>query len=147
MAGLLTKGIKLGYKTSSSATSYTDLTNLQEIPDLGGDVDTVEVTTLADAAHTYIAGLKDYGDSLDFVFLYDPTQFGTLNALTGVIYWQVSLPDGENGAISTGRTFNPVGRGLAPAAPMQNKYYICLMGQGPHKDVAIGSEEPLKQKL
>ena len=105
MAGLLTKGIKLGYKTSSSATSYTDLTNLQEIPDLGGDVDTVEVTTLADAAHTYIAGLKDYGDSLDFVFLYDPTQFGTLNALTGVVYWQVSLPDGENGAIDTTCTF------------------------------------------
>lgn len=91
MAGILSKGIKLSYKGSGS--TYTDLTNLQEIPDLGGDIDTVEVTTLADAAHMYINGLKDYGDSLDFTFLYDSAQFTTLSALTGSMGWKVTLPD------------------------------------------------------
>lgn len=91
MAGTLSKGIKLSYK-SGSASSFTDLTNLQEIPDIGGSADSVEVTTLDDAAHMYINGLLDYGDSLDFTFLYDKTQFNTLAGLTGSINWKVTLP-------------------------------------------------------
>lgn len=91
MAGTLSKGIKLSYKASGGA-SFTDLTNLQEIPDLGGDTDAVEVTTLDDAAHMYINGLKDYGESLDFTFLYDKTQFTTLNGLSGSIDWKVTFP-------------------------------------------------------
>lgn len=105
MAGYLSKGIKLSYK-ASSASSYTDLTNLQSIPDLGGDIDKVEVTTLGDAAHLYINGIANYGESLEFAFLYDPTQFATLNALSGVIEWKVSLPDGSGGAIDTEATFS-----------------------------------------
>lgn len=90
MAGTLTKGIKLSYKSSGS--TYTDLTNLQEIPDLGGSADSVEVTTLDDAAHMYINGLKDYGDSLDFTFLYVKAQFDTLAGLSGDTDWKVTLP-------------------------------------------------------
>lgn len=99
MAGTLSKGIVLAYK-ASGGNSYTDLTNLQEIPDIGGDTDAVEVTTLDDAAHMYINGLKDYGDSLDFTFLYDKTQFNALNALTGTISWKVTLP-GTSGLTAT----------------------------------------------
>lgn len=105
MAGILSKGIKLSYKTGTGS-SYTDLTNLQEIPDLGGDIDTVEVTVLTDAAHTYINGLKDYGDSLDFTFLHDKTQFDTLEGLTGSVDWKVSIPDGTSGAIGSTCTFS-----------------------------------------
>ena len=36
MAGILSKGIKLGYKNGEGPT-YTNLTNLHEIPDLGGE--------------------------------------------------------------------------------------------------------------
>ena len=67
--------------------------------------DSVEVTTLTDGAHMYIAGLKDYGDSIDFTFLYEPTQFATLNALSGDNSWKLSLPDGAEGAIDTTCTF------------------------------------------
>lgn len=70
------------------------LTNLQEIPELGGDVEAIEITTLADAAHTYTDGIKNYGDSLAFKFLYEDAQFTELNALTGSQDWTVSLPDG-----------------------------------------------------
>lgn len=90
MAGTLSKGIKLSYKSSGS--TFTDLTNLQEIPDVGGSADSVEVTTLDDAAHMYINGLLDYGDSLDFTFLYDKTQFNTLASLTGSVDWKITLP-------------------------------------------------------
>jgi hypothetical protein len=102
---VISKGIKLSYKTGTGST-YTDLSNLQEIPDLGGEVEAIEITTLDDAAHKYTDGLINYGDSLDFVFLYDTTQFTTLNALSGSVSWKVGLPDGSAGAIDTTCTFS-----------------------------------------
>lgn len=91
---VISKGITLSYK-AGEASEFIALTNLQEIPDLGGEVEAIEITTLADAAHMYTDGLKNYGDSLAFKFLYEGTQFATLNELTGVNEWKVALPDGE----------------------------------------------------
>lgn len=88
---MISKGIKLGY--SATGDTYTDLTNLQEIPDLGGNADAIEITTLADAAHMYTDGLYNYGESLDFKFLYEKAQFTTLSGLTTTTKWQVTLPD------------------------------------------------------
>lgn len=90
----ISKGIKLSYKTAESESQFTELTNLQEIPDLGGEAEAIEITTLADAAHMYTDGILNYGDSLAFKFLYDKTQFTTLTGLTGSNSWKVELPDG-----------------------------------------------------
>lgn len=73
-----------------------ELTNLQEIPDLGGDTEAIEITCLKDGAHKYTDGIKNYGDSLAFKFLYEKTQFTTLNSVEGSENWKVSLPDGSN---------------------------------------------------
>ena len=83
----ISKGISLFH-------GETELTNLQEIPDLGGDTDAVEITTLSDGAHVYTDGIKNYGDSLAFKFLYEKAQFTTLNGLDGSESWKVKLPDG-----------------------------------------------------
>lgn len=90
---MISKGIKLSY---GDGDSFTELTNLQEIPELGGEAEAVEITTLADAAHMYEDGIKNYGDSLAFVFLYEKEQFTTLNGLTGSKNWKVELPDGTS---------------------------------------------------
>lgn len=90
---VISKGIKLAYKASASASTYTDLTDLQEIPDLGGESEAIEITTLDDAAHMYTDGILNYGDSLSFKFLYKKTQFNTLTGLEGSISWKVTLPD------------------------------------------------------
>jgi hypothetical protein len=85
---VISKGIKL-YKDN------TELTNLQEIPELGGDVEAIEITTLADAAHMYTDGLLNYGDSLAFKFLYEAEQFHSLKMIDEAIpNWKVELPDG-----------------------------------------------------
>ena len=84
----ISKGIKLYY-------GEVELTNLQEIPELGGDAESIEITTLADVAHMYTDGIKNYGDSLAFKFLYEKTQFATLNGLKESQQWKVELPDGE----------------------------------------------------
>ena len=90
---VISKGIKLSYKVSEG--QFTALTNLQEIPELGGEKESIEVTTLADAAHMYTDGILNYGDSLAFKFLYEKTQFSTLVALEGEPEWKVELPDGS----------------------------------------------------
>lgn len=94
---VISKGITLSYK-ASGAEAYTELKDLQEIPELGGDVEAIEITTLADAAHTYTDGIKNYGDSLAFKFLYKPAQFKALDALEGVVDWKVALPAGNDAA-------------------------------------------------
>lgn len=91
---VISKGITLSYKGATG--EFVELTNLQEIPELGGDTEAIEITTLADAAHMYTDGIKNYGDSLAFKFLYEKTQFTTLNGLTASQTWKVALPDGES---------------------------------------------------
>lgn len=76
------------------------LTNLQEIPELGGEAEAIEITTLADAAHMYTDGIKNYGDSLAFKFLYEKAQFTELSALEGSQECVVSLPDGATCSFS-----------------------------------------------
>lgn len=90
---VISKGITLSYKASSD---FVELTNLQEIPELGGETEAIEITTLADAAHMYTDGIKSYGDSLAFKFLYEGEQFTALNDLTNSVEWKVSLPDGAS---------------------------------------------------
>ena len=89
---VISKGITLSYKIGEA--EYIELTNLQEIPDLGGEGEAIEITTLADAAHMYTDGILNYGDSLAFKFLYEQTQFETLVNLEGSVGWKVTLPDG-----------------------------------------------------
>lgn len=82
----ISKGIKL-YKAD------VELTNLQEIPELGGDAEAIEITVLSDAAHMYTDGIKNYGDSLAFKFLYEKAQFTSLQDSASA-EWKVELPDG-----------------------------------------------------
>lgn len=84
---VISKGIKL-FK------GEVELTNLQEIPELGGSSEAIEITTLADAAHMYTDGILNYGDSLEFKFLYEKEQFTTLDADKESAAWKVELPDG-----------------------------------------------------
>lgn len=90
---VISKGIELSYTDVANGGLIQKLTNLQEIPELGGDAEAIEITTLADAAHRYTEGIKNYGDSLAFVFLYDREQFEALNNLTDSVTWTVTLPD------------------------------------------------------
>ena len=110
---ILSKGIKLSY-SSTGTDSYTDLTDLLEIPSLGGSIDKVDVTTLADASKKYINGIKDYGD-LAFKFNYAKEQFTTLNGLTGSINFKVTLPDTTTATFSGEPSVSLEGVGVGAA--------------------------------
>lgn len=93
MAGLLSKGITLGYKAGEGST-FTVLTNLQEIAELGNNApEKIDVTVLSDEAKRSISGLVDTAQDLAFKFLYEKAQFDTLAGLDESCEWQVKLPD------------------------------------------------------
>lgn len=111
---VISKGITLSYKTSGGS-SYTTLTDLQEIPELGGDSEAIEITTLDDAAHMYTDGILNYGDSLAFIFLYKKEQFTALQGLEGSIDWKVALPDGTTCTFSGTSSVKLAGVGVNAA--------------------------------
>lgn len=88
---VISKGITLSYKQSSQEVV---LKGLQSVAELGGTVESIEITTLSDEAHVYEKGIKNYGD-LDFTFLYnDGAEFFKLQGITDNVEWSVKLPDG-----------------------------------------------------
>ena len=113
----------LMHKTSSGDT-YTKLIDIKEFPDLGGEPEMLETTTLSDNMQTYIAGIQSM-DGLSFSANYDMTEYKKLKALEGkkesYAVWfggtesaGVVTPDGSNGkfAFDGELSVYPVGGGV-----------------------------------
>lgn len=66
----------------ASEASYTKLIDIKEFPDLGGDPEMLETTTLSDKMQTYIAGIQSM-DGLSFTANYDLADYKALKALEG----------------------------------------------------------------
>lgn len=93
---VISKGITLKYGMGGPDGT---LTNLMEIPSLGGERESIEVTVLSSEGRVYTEGLYNYGDNLAFKFLYEKTQFDELNTMAaeGTAYtWIVTFADGSN---------------------------------------------------
>lgn len=114
--GRITKGILLGYnaattcvisKAGNVGSSSVLVKGLQQIPDVGGNAETIEVTTFNDHAHTYINGLLTYGDSIEFTCLHDASQFSALSGITTPLYFAVGLPDADT--ITSTSDFDEIG--------------------------------------
>lgn len=130
----------LMHKASSEGT-YTKLTDIKEFPDLGGEPEMLETTTLSDNMQTYIAGIQSM-DGLSFSANYDMTEYQKLKALEGkkesYAVWfggtesgGTVTPDGSNGkfAFDGELSVYPVGGGvnevvgmnitIAPSSPIK----------------------------
>lgn len=125
----------------ASESAYTKLIDIKEFPDLGGDPEMLETTTLSNKMQTYIAGIQSL-DGLSFTANYDITDFKALKALEGknekYAVWfggteasNVLTPTGSDGkftfdgqlsAYPTGGGVNEVvdiGITIAPSTPIQ----------------------------
>lgn len=67
---------------AASGGTYTKLVDIKEFPDLGGDPEMLETTTLSDKMQTYIAGIQSM-DGLSFTANYTLTDYKALKAKEG----------------------------------------------------------------
>lgn len=67
-------------KKGSSGNTYEKLIDIKNFPDLGGEPEKIETTTLSDGARTYIPGIQGTG-ALAFDANYTKSDFTTLKAL------------------------------------------------------------------
>ena len=97
-------------KKADTGEQWSKLIDIKEFPDLGGEPEMLETTTLSDNMQTYIAGIQSL-DGLSFTANYTLADFQTLKALEGkkVSYavWfggtesdGTVTPDGSNGKFS-----------------------------------------------
>lgn len=116
MAGILSKGITLGYKGEDG--EFKTLENLQEIAEIGNNApEKIDVTVLSDEAKKSINGLTNTAQDLPFKFLYDKKQFTELNGLVGSKEWRVTLPDGATATFTATPSVKLSGVGVsAPIA-------------------------------
>lgn len=66
----------------SSESSYSKLIDIKEFPDLGGDPEMLETTTLSDKMQTFIAGIQSM-DAMQFTANYTRSEHKELQKLNG----------------------------------------------------------------
>ena len=97
----------LMYKATSEATTYSKLCDIKSFPDLGGEPERIDVTTLSDRVRKYCAGVQDLS-SFSFTANYIASDYTKINGLSGTqkeyAIWlgaetsnNVDTPDGSNG--------------------------------------------------
>ncbi len=69
-------------KKGSSGSTYEKLVDIKEFPDLGGDPNMLDATTLSDSMQINIMGIQKV-DALTFTANYSSEDFATLDALKG----------------------------------------------------------------
>jgi len=72
----------LMYKATTSATTYTKLCDIKSFPDMGGEPERIDVTTLSDGQRKYIPGVQDISSST-FTANYIAGDLSKINALSG----------------------------------------------------------------
>lgn len=75
------------YKTylmmkGDSGSTYSKLIDIKEFPDIGGDPEMLETTTLSDKMQTYIMGIQS-ADAMEFVANYTAADYAKIDAIAG----------------------------------------------------------------
>lgn len=94
----------------AQSTTYSKLVDIKEFPDLGGEPENIDVTTLTDTMRHYVNGVQDTG-SLTFVANYTKADYQTVKALAdgtskkfavwfGATAGNPPTPSGSNGKFS-----------------------------------------------
>lgn len=88
-----TIGVTLSYKTST-ASAYTKLCPIKDFPDLIGEPNLLEITSLDDEQQTFIPGIKQ-GGIMAFTINWDETVCTTIKGLEGeALSFKLEFSDG-----------------------------------------------------
>ena len=83
-------------KWGAGAESVTKVIDIKDFPDLIGDPNTLETTTLSDAAQTYIPGIRT-SDMLTFTANYTSADFSAVKAQENTpLFYELAFSDGSS---------------------------------------------------
>lgn len=92
---------------SDDGTTYSKWLDIKDYPDMFGDPNQLQATTLSDEEHWCVPGVKDNEGMLNFLANYDATDFNTVKSAEGTeAYFAIwfgdnaGTPDGHNGKFS-----------------------------------------------
>lgn len=94
----------LMHGTGTGSTTMSKLIDIVSFPNLGGDPETIDVTTLSDKMRVFILGIQS-SEMMSFETNYDLTKYNELKALEGeeeqFAVWfggdETGTPDGSKG--------------------------------------------------
>ena len=95
---MLANGATIGYAADATTTptTFTNIPDLKELPDIGAEPELVDNTALSDSIRHNEMGIGDPGD-MEFTFRYDNSganaSYRVAKGLTGVKWFQVKLHD------------------------------------------------------
>lgn len=69
-------------KGTGSTPTWAKLIDIKDFPDLGGEPEMIETTTLSDSMQTFIPGIQANG-AMAFTANYNATDYATIKALEG----------------------------------------------------------------
>lgn len=109
MAATSTYKTYLMHYTSGTTPAWEKLVDITEFPNLGGDPELLDCTTLSDKMRVYIMGIENT-EGLSFGANYDKTTYNTLSGMSGNKKYAVwfggtlsgttMVPDGSEGKFS-----------------------------------------------
>lgn len=86
-----THGVTLKYGSTTAQTAIA----IKDFPQVLGSRSALETTTLADDAQTFIPGIRQQSETLDFTANFDADVMSTINALTAVQKCELAFSDGS----------------------------------------------------
>lgn len=93
----------LMHQSTGTTPTWSKLLDITEFPNLGGDPELLDTTTLSDKMRTFILGIQN-NEGLQFTANYDKTLYNTLSGMSGSQHYGVWF----GGAVS-GNTVEPDG--------------------------------------
>lgn len=83
---------------SSDGTAYSKYLDVKDYPDMFGDPEQIQTTTLTNKRHTYTPGVQDSEGLLNFLANYDPTDYTKVKNDEGTeAFWALWFGEDSNG--------------------------------------------------
>lgn len=100
------------HNSATGEGSFTKFADIKDFPDLLGEPNTLETTTLSDSMQTYIAGIKQV-DALQFTLNWDKAIASKIKKAEGkTSFWKVVFSDGTEFSFGGQPALGVTGKGV-----------------------------------
>lgn len=107
-------GVELHHSVTADG-EYTKFADVKDFPDMFGEPELIQTTTLSNKSHTYIPGVKDTG-IMPFTINWDAKDAKKISDIEGKLeYWKLILPDNTEFAWSGYASLGIPGKGVNEA--------------------------------